>query len=103
MPPRERGSSATGTVPISAVFREMPVVRLFAFARLRELLGERRDVAVADGATVGDLWEALVREEPRLTEFARGTRFARNDRLCSAEVPVRDGDEIALLPPFGGG
>ncbi|MDH2909151.1 MAG: MoaD/ThiS family protein [Candidatus Eremiobacteraeota bacterium] len=81
----------------------MPVVRLVAFARLRELLGDRRDIVLADGASVGDLWEALVREEPRLTEFARGTRFARNNRLCSAEALVCEGDEIALLPPFGGG
>jgi len=81
----------------------MPVVRLFAFARLRELLGERRDIVLAEGSSVGDLWEALVREEPRLTELARETRFARNDRLCSSGALLRDGDEIALLPPFGGG
>ncbi len=78
-------------------------MRLFAFARLRELLGERRDIVLAEGSSVGDLWEALVREEPRLTELARETRFARNDRLCSSGALLRDGDEIALLPPFGGG
>jgi len=81
----------------------MPVVRVFAFARLRELLGERREIALDDGATVGELWEALVREEPQLTAIARGARFACNDRLCGPDVPLCDGDEVALLPPFGGG
>ncbi len=81
----------------------MPVVRLVAFARLREVLGEHREIVLPDGANVGDLWEALVREEPRATALARGLRFARNDALCSAEMPLRDGDEISLLPPYGGG
>ncbi len=81
----------------------MPVVRLVAFARLRELLGEPRAIALPEGAKVGDLWETLVREEPRVTALARGLRFARNEALCDAETPLREGDEISLLPPFGGG
>ncbi len=81
----------------------MPVVRLVAFARLRELFGERREIALPEGAKVGDLWDTLLREEPHASALARGLRFARNGALCGAETALCEGDEISLLPPFGGG
>ena len=81
----------------------MPKVRVLAFARLRELLGESREVALAEGATLRDLWSSLLAAEPRLQGLESGMRFACNQRICADERTLREGDEIALLPPFGGG
>lgn len=79
-------------------------VRVLAFARLRELIGfGERAVRVATGATVEDVWTALVRETPALAPLRASTRFARNGALAAPAEPLRDGDEIALLPPVGGG
>ncbi|MGC8485957.1 MAG: MoaD/ThiS family protein [Candidatus Baltobacteraceae bacterium] len=81
----------------------MPTVRVLAFARLREFLGESREVALDEGATLRDLWAALLVAEPRLNGLEGGMRFACNERLCTDERTLCEGDEIALLPPFGGG
>jgi molybdopterin converting factor small subunit len=79
-------------------------VRVLAFARLRELLGfGERVVGVADGTTVEALWTTLTAEAPQLAPLRSSTRFARNGALAAGTTALRDGDEIALLPPVGGG
>ncbi len=79
-------------------------VRLLAFARLRELLGTpERELEVRDGATLAELWSGLVRERPEFGPLAGSTRFAVNGALAPAESRLADGDEVALMPPFGGG
>jgi molybdopterin converting factor small subunit len=79
-------------------------VRVLAFARLRELLGfGERAVAVPAGATIDALWSRLVEAAPQLAGLRASTRFARNGALASAATVLQDGDEIALLPPVGGG
>jgi molybdopterin converting factor small subunit len=79
-------------------------VRVLAFARLRELLGfGERAMQLADGATLSDVWNALARDAGPIAALRASTRFARNGALAAADTPLRDGDEIALLPPLGGG
>lgn len=79
-------------------------VRVLAFARLRELLGfGAREVDLDDGATLDDLWARLAAGAASLRELRASTRFARNGVLAPGTTPLRDGDEIALLPPVGGG
>jgi sulfur-carrier protein len=81
------------------------MVRIRAFAGMRELLGEGDfELDVRDGATVADVWEALRGRKHEIDKLAASTRIARNGRVVPLlnEV-VRPGDEIALLPPVGGG
>ena len=79
-------------------------VRVLAFARLRELLGfGSRDLELPQGATLGILWAALERERETVAPFRATTRFARNGTLADAGVRLEDGDEVALMPPVGGG
>ncbi len=79
-------------------------VRVLAFARIREILGSassERDVR--SGATVADVWDDLGRDFPALAPLRASTRFARNGAFVPATSALADGDEVALLPPFGGG
>lgn len=79
-------------------------VRVLAFARLRELLGfGERVVSVPDGTTLEALFARFAGEEPGLAALRASTRFARNGALANPATEVRDGDEVALLPPVGGG
>jgi molybdopterin converting factor small subunit len=79
-------------------------VRVLAFARLRELLGfGQRDVELAPDTTVEALWEQLVPEAQAAAALRPSTRFARNGTLVDGSVPLLDGDEVALMPPVGGG
>jgi molybdopterin converting factor small subunit len=79
-------------------------VRLLAFASLRDLLGAPvRAIEVPEGATLADLWARLVRERPEFADLERSTRFARNGELAAPHSALAEGDEVALMPPFGGG
>ena len=80
-------------------------VRVRAFARMRELLGESEfDLEVPEGATLVDVWEALRARDRKVDTLASVTRIACNGRVAALlDTRVADGDEIALLPPVGGG
>ncbi|HET9030863.1 MAG TPA: MoaD/ThiS family protein [Candidatus Aquilonibacter sp.] len=80
-------------------------VRVRAFARMRELLGAGEfDLELADGATLVDVWDALRARNRAIDSIASTTRIARNGRVAALlGEAVADGDEIALLPPVGGG
>jgi molybdopterin converting factor subunit 1 len=77
-------------------------VRLFA--RLRELAGRGEWACeVPAGASVGDVWRALVAEHPGLEPFGRSISTARNAEFARLNARVEDGDEVAFLPPVSGG
>jgi molybdopterin converting factor small subunit len=77
-------------------------VRVLAFARVRELLGyAEREIELTPGATLEDLWRTI--GTPELAALRDSTRFARNGALADAGTALAEGDEVALLPPVGGG
>jgi molybdopterin synthase catalytic subunit len=78
-------------------------VRVLAFARVRELLGPPHDVELPRGSTAGALWDDLAKGCEELPQLAQSTRIARNGRVVGRSEKLEDGDEIALLPPAGGG
>ncbi len=53
------------------------------------------------GATAGDVWRRLSEQTPRLEAVKPGV--AVNLQYVGLEEPLHDGDEIAFLPPVGGG
>ncbi len=79
-------------------------VRLLLFAGLREAVGSKEHLLeVPDGAPLGDV---LARAEARLPALARWRGrlvVSLNEARRPLETIVRDGDEIALLPPVSGG
>ncbi|MBV8355417.1 MAG: MoaD/ThiS family protein [Candidatus Eremiobacteraeota bacterium] len=79
-------------------------IRVLAFARLREVLqASEVRVDLPQAACVEDVWRALERRHPSLRGQRQWVRVACNGRLVDSGQPLRDGDEIALLPPVGGG
>ncbi len=77
---------------------------MLAFARLREVLGApAADIDLRQDATAGEAWDALEDRFPVLRELRESTRIARNGRIVTPAEPLREGDEVALLPPVGGG
>jgi len=79
-------------------------VRVLAFARLRELLGfGERELDLPSPATLDDLWSMLTAGAPQAAPLRASTRLARNGLVAEGTAAVADGDEVALLPPVGGG
>lgn len=79
-------------------------VRVRFFAGTRDAAGApSRDVSLAAGATVADLFDALAREHPRLAPYRAHALFARNGLFVEDKATLADGDEVAVMPPVSGG
>jgi molybdopterin converting factor subunit 1 len=77
-------------------------VRLFA--RLREIAGTAdaaRDLPA--GATARDAWNDLVTAVPALAPYSPVVSCAVNEAYVKMNVALKDGDEVAFLPPVSGG
>jgi molybdopterin converting factor subunit 1 len=79
-------------------------VSLRLFAGLKDVVGRREmDMDVAEGSTVEDLKERLAVEYPGIRPLLRTLVFAIDDEYVSFEEKLRDGAEVALIPPVSGG
>lgn len=85
-------------------------VRLYGAARVA-LHCRERELTLPRGATVADLVDELVREiGPLAREYLVGpggrgyaVAFSVNGEAAQPEARLRDGDQVALLPPTAGG
>ena len=79
-------------------------VRIRLFARLAEVAGTRQaEVELGEGLTAGDAYRLLCRRFPGMEGLGGSLMYAVNAEYVSAEQPLRDGDELALIPPVSGG
>lgn len=77
-------------------------VRLFA--GLHELLGKRDlTIQLADGSTIAKLQQQLGRDYPAVVPFLPTLICAVDEEYVPAEHQLRDGDEVAFIPPVSGG
>ena len=94
----------------------MPRVRTRYFAMLREDTGVREEeLELPEGSTLTDFIEFLVEKYEGLRrvlfdekgEFREGFMVAHNaetvPRIKLGSRKLKDGDEIVILPPIGGG
>lgn len=82
----------------------MTRIELRLFGPAREAAGTgSATVEVAEGATAGDVVAAVRERFPGLAGLLPGVRVAVNHAYVDAGTPVADGDEVAILPPVGGG
>ena len=75
----------------------MAAITVRLFAGLRERAGKGR-IELDGVARVGDVWSALA-----LGDEPGGMLYAVNREYAGAEHELRDGDEVALIPPVSGG
>ncbi|KAK9826854.1 hypothetical protein WJX81_008226 [Elliptochloris bilobata] len=81
-------------------------VNVLFFARSREIAGVSETVLeLKAGATSQDLLESLLREYPLLKEITGSCVLALNQEYLAQDEAkaLRDGDEVAVIPPISGG
>ncbi len=79
-------------------------VNVKLFARLRELVGDGDlTIDAPEGATVREVWQALVDRHPAAAVYERSMSCAVNLDYSRMTTPVSEGDEVAFLPPVSGG
>ena len=78
------------------------VLRLFAI--VREAAGASEvSVELAEGSTVADARDELLRRLPAIASHLGGCAFAVNRNYSTASARLSDGDEVAVIPPVSGG
>lgn len=81
-------------------------VRVVFFGRLADHFGREQEVAIDGGASsVGAVIDRLSELNPSVADALARERIrcAVNDVLAGDDARLRDGDELALFPPFSGG
>jgi molybdopterin converting factor subunit 1 len=80
------------------------LVTVRLFARLREIAGgPELKIELPDVAHVRDAWLALAARYPELAAYERTISCAVNEDYARMTATLRDGDEVAFLPPVSGG
>jgi molybdopterin converting factor subunit 1 len=81
----------------------MITVKLFALLKERAGCDELR--IAAGPSTIDELLLTIARERPALSGLLSQGRVmtALNHELVKPEARIKDGDEVALMPPFSGG
>jgi molybdopterin converting factor small subunit len=83
----------------------MPHVTVRFFARYAELTGRESAAVVVPGssATVAEVLERVRETVPGARDLPPRPLAALNLRQVKLDARVKDGDEVALLPPLSGG
>lgn len=79
-------------------------IKVRFFAAPREALGTGEiEMEVPSGITVGELIGLLTEKYPVLRPYTRFVSVAVNRAYVGMQTELHNGDEVACLPPVGGG
>jgi len=80
------------------------IIKLRLFAFFRQVMGAP-EIAyeLAEGATVSDLLEDIFKKHPSLEKSRGHVVVTINKVSVQFAEKIRDGDEVAILPPVSGG
>lgn len=77
-------------------------VKLFAVLKERAGVGEL-SLDLPDGTNVSSAAAALKEKLPTIAAFLERSAFAVNRDYADGTTLLRDGDELAVIPPVSGG
>ena len=71
---------------------------------LRDVTGKGDDVLeLPEGTRAADVWQRMRDEYGALREYVHPPMTAINESYADAGQVLRDGDELAFIPPVAGG
>jgi molybdopterin synthase catalytic subunit len=79
-------------------------IRLLFFAVLRDITGrDELSLELAEGTTPAGIWNNLRHEYSALASYVNPPMVAVNESYAAHDLPLKDGDEVAFIPPVAGG
>ncbi len=82
----------------------MPSIRILYFASVAERLGMREEVhPLPVSLSMEGLKNVLSQKHPLLKEAFKHCRIALNQEFVEGNPVLREGDEVAIIPPVSGG
>lgn len=80
------------------------LVRVKLFATYREIADAKEfSWTTAEGSTLEDLLASLFEKYPRLASHQATMILAVNHEFADPSAALREGDEVAIMPPVSGG
>lgn len=79
-------------------------IKVKFFAAWREITGKNElEWSLNEAQTAQNLLDQLILEFPELARASSSSLLMINRRYSSREAILRQGDEVAFIPPVGGG
>ena len=79
-------------------------VRMLFFGMLKDLVGRGSDLLnLPERATLGDVFTHYEEINPPLGKLAASIAISVNQEFAGLELSLKEGDEVAFLPPVSGG
>jgi sulfur-carrier protein len=79
-------------------------IKVKLFAIYQEVYNQEEiTLNVVENSKLADILKIIIQEKPLLTNWENITKLAVNLEFVSPDFQVKDGDEIALIPPVSGG
>jgi len=80
-------------------------IKIKLFAYYREIVGKKElSIELKEEITINELMKMLVARYPKLSKFIDSTMMITLNHIhADGKELIKDDDEIALLPPVGGG
>src|SRR5437870_13757284 len=79
-------------------------VKVLFFGMLKDIVGRMEEhVELAPDARLSTVFDHYAGQFPRLRDLAGSIVMARNQEFSGLSTAVREGDEVAFLPPVSGG
>ncbi|MFN7105209.1 MAG: molybdenum cofactor biosynthesis protein [Pyrobaculum sp.] len=74
------------------------------FSALRDVTGKiREELEIREGATLGDLLDWFFKTYPKAEAFREEMLVLVNGRTVDGTYVLKEGDEVAIMPPVSGG
>ena len=79
-------------------------IKILYFAFIKELTGVRTDtMKLPDGSTINNLLTNILDIYPQINNLLKTIKVSVNYKVVDKNTILKDGDEVALLPPVSGG
>jgi sulfur-carrier protein len=79
-------------------------VTVYLFSIAKEMAGfEEKKLTLNDDATIDSVYEYLIQSNSRFMDWKSTLRFAVNHEYVENDCRLRNGDEVAVIPPVSGG
>lgn len=80
------------------------IVRVLLFGPAKDAArAEQLHIELPTEATISQLKKAIVAQAPSMAVVLRAARIACNRQFVADEFVIKDGDELAIIPPVSGG
>jgi molybdopterin converting factor subunit 1 len=85
------------------MFTEIYVTVLY-FASAKDATGCRKEsFGLSEGGTIKDLLSKISKTHPKIIDVLKTMQFSVNYKVVDVNTLLKEGDEVALLPPISGG